>query len=87
MVEKNTLAKIFKAVCKNSINSIGINFRQFQETLFRIGVKSKELLNGIIERRQEKEKKMAEFLSKKSSEGNHYDVDSEISRVSPSRII
>lgn len=30
MLEKNSLSKIFKSVGKNSISSIGINFRQFQ---------------------------------------------------------
>ena len=48
MIQKNTLAKIYKTILKNNAFATGINFEQFEEALFRITVKSKELLNGII---------------------------------------
>ena len=41
MIEKNTLTKIFKATLKNSSSITGIDFSQFEETLFRIAVKAK----------------------------------------------
>ena len=86
MIQKNTLGKIYKVICKNNVFSTGINFEQFEEALFRIVVKSKELLNGILEKRGEKKKELEQFLSKKSSTGNHYEVDEQISQESPSKI-
>lgn len=41
MIEKNTLAKIFKITGRSNENNSGINFRGFKEILFRISVKSK----------------------------------------------
>lgn len=51
MIEKNTLGKIFKIVGRSTEHNVGINFKGFKETLFRISVKAKDLLNEIVERR------------------------------------
>lgn len=54
MIEKNYLAKIFKITGRIGEGNSGINFRAFKETLFRIAVKSKEMLNEIVEKKKYK---------------------------------
>ena len=49
MIEKNTLAQIFKSVGRTSSLHQGVDFVGFKETLFKISVKSKDLLNNIVE--------------------------------------
>lgn len=56
MIEKNNLAKIYKAVGRSSESYSGVNFKGFQETLFRIAVKSKELLNDIAAKKKQTSK-------------------------------
>ena len=79
MVEKNVLAQVFKSMSrdakKSGSNSIGLPFEGFKEALFRIVVKSKQLLNDIVQKKKNKEQQASQFLSKQSSGGgNHFDV-------------
>ena len=53
MIAKNTLGKIFKAVGKTSDNHTGVSFKGFKETLFRIAVKAKDLLNDIVSQKKQ----------------------------------
>jgi hypothetical protein len=58
MVSKNTVSQVFRSFLKEEITEerkgvFGLDFTRFKEALFKICIKSKEVLNSIIEKNLE----------------------------------
>lgn len=78
MVSKNTVSQIYRSFLKEDMEErkgvFGLDYPRFKETLFKVCIKAKEVLNGLVDKNLEAHN-MEQLLSKKSQDGgNHYDI-------------
>lgn len=84
MIEKNIWTKIMKVVGRANDNVSGVTFKAFKETLFRIAVKAKDMLNQIVNKRKELSSQKG-GKSKLVSQGNDFELEQN-SLDSPSKL-